>query len=144
MPQKKNRDPMELVHRMSARVVGNLVTLLVLCKGLPQSYNRDLREDKEPLFDSVRTILGMLEVTTEFAYNITFNRAKIERALPAGHLDATTLADYLVKKGMLFRTSREIVGRSVALCIARNCQLSELALDQPRSVNPIFEEDVYE
>ncbi|XP_010938294.1 argininosuccinate lyase, chloroplastic [Elaeis guineensis] len=144
MPQKKNPDPMELVRGKSARVVGDLVTLLVLCKGLPQAYNRDLQEDKEPLFDSVRTILGMLEVTTEFACNITFNHAKIERALPAGHLDATTLADYLVKKGMPFRTSHEIVGRSVALCIARNCQLSDLTLVQLRSINPIFDEDVYE
>ncbi|KAG1371342.1 argininosuccinate lyase, chloroplastic [Cocos nucifera] len=144
MPQKKNPDPMELVRGKSARVVGDLVTLLVLCKGLPQAYNRDLQEDKEPLFDSVRTILGMLEVTTEFACNITFNHAKIERVLPAGHLDATTLADYLVKKGLPFRTSHEIVGRSVALCIARNCQLSDLTLDQLRSINPIFEEDVYE
>ncbi|XP_008786242.1 argininosuccinate lyase, chloroplastic [Phoenix dactylifera] len=144
MPQKKNPDPMELVRGKSARVVGDLVTLLVLCKGLPQAYNRDLQEDKEPLFDSVRTIIGMLEVTTEFACNITFNHAKIERALPAGHLDATTLADYLVKKGMPFRTSHEIVGRSVALCIARNCQLSDLTLDQLRSINPIFEENVYE
>eukprot|EP00262_Sarcandra_glabra_P019644 TRINITY_DN747_c0_g1_i1.p1 TRINITY_DN747_c0_g1~~TRINITY_DN747_c0_g1_i1.p1 ORF type:complete len:446 (+),score=67.67 TRINITY_DN747_c0_g1_i1:166-1503(+) len=98
MPQKKNPDPMELVRGKSARVVGNLVTLLMICKGLPQAYNRDLQEDKEPLFDSVKTISGMLEVTTEFAQNITFNRDKIQRALPAGHLDATTLADYLVSK----------------------------------------------
>ncbi|XP_026431872.1 argininosuccinate lyase, chloroplastic-like [Papaver somniferum] len=80
------------------RVVGDLVTLLVLCKGLPQAYNRDLQEDKEPLFDSVKTIIGMLEVSTKFAQNITFNRERIQRALPAGHLDATTVADYLVNK----------------------------------------------
>ncbi|KAM0954431.1 putative argininosuccinate lyase [Dioscorea sansibarensis] len=144
MPQKKNPDPMELVRGKSARVVGDLVTLLVLCKGLPQAYNRDLQEDKEPLFDSVRTIIGMLEVTTEFAQNITFNRQKIQKALPAGHLDATTLADYLVKKGIPFRTSHDIVGRSVALCVAKNCQLSDLTLDDFRSLSPVFEEDVYE
>ncbi|RZC86494.1 hypothetical protein C5167_030575 [Papaver somniferum] len=86
---------MELVHGKSSRVVGDLVTLLVLCKGLPQAYNRDLQEDKEPLFDSVKTIIGMLEVSTKFAQNITFNRERIQRALPAGHLDATTVADYL-------------------------------------------------
>ncbi|XP_072997385.1 argininosuccinate lyase, chloroplastic-like [Typha latifolia] len=144
MPQKKNPDPMELVRGKSARVVGDLVTLLVLCKGLPQAYNRDLQEDKEPLFDSVKTILGMLEVTTEFAQNISFNQAKIQSALPAGHLDATTLADYLVKKGIPFRTSHEIVGKSVALCIARKCQLSELTLDDLHKINPVFEEDVYD
>ncbi|XXG55771.1 hypothetical protein AAC387_Pa03g3366 [Persea americana] len=144
MPQKKNPDPMELVRGKSARVVGDLVTLLVLCKGLPQAYNRDLQEDKEPLFDSVKTIIGMLEVTTEFAQNITFNSERIGRALPAGHLDATTLADYLVRKGIPFRTSHDIVGRSVALCLSKGCQLLELSLDDLRSISPVFEEDVYE
>ncbi|KAK8971062.1 Argininosuccinate lyase [Platanthera guangdongensis] len=98
MPQKKNPDPMELVRGKSSRVIGNLITILVLCKGLPQAYNCVLQEVKELLSDSVNTIIGMLEVSAEFAQNITFNHAKIEKALPAGHLDATTLADYLVKK----------------------------------------------
>ncbi|KAL4336842.1 hypothetical protein AHAS_Ahas12G0050600 [Arachis hypogaea] len=98
MPHKKNPDPMELVRGKSARVIGDLVTLLTLCKGLPHAYNRDLQEDKEPVFDSVKTILGMLEVSAEFALNIIFNRDRIQNALPAGHLDATTLADYLVNK----------------------------------------------
>ncbi|KAJ4966791.1 hypothetical protein NE237_018640 [Protea cynaroides] len=144
MPQKKNPDPMELVRGKSARIVGDLVSVLVLCKGLPHAYNRDLQEDKEPLFDSVRTIIGMLEVTAEFAQNITFNRERIQKSLPAGHLDATTLADYLVKKGVPFRTSHDIVGRSVALCVTKNCQLSELTLDELRSINLVFEEDVFD
>ncbi|GJN31243.1 hypothetical protein PR202_gb19615 [Eleusine coracana subsp. coracana] len=107
MPQKKNPDPMELVRGKSARVVGDLMTVLVLCKGLPQAYNRDLQEDKEPLFDSVKAILGMLE-------------------------------------GVPFRTSHEIVGRSVALCTTKNCQLGELKLDDLKAVHPVFESDVYE
>ncbi|KAK9162027.1 hypothetical protein Syun_002929 [Stephania yunnanensis] len=151
MPQKKNPDPMELVRGKSARVIGDLVTVLTLCKGLPLAYNRDLQEDKEPLFDSVKTVMGMLEVSAEFAQNVTFNRERIQKALPAGHLDATTLADYLVKKaswffpaGIPFRTSHDIVGRSVALCISKNCQLGDLTLDELRSINPVFEEDVYE
>ncbi|CAH9096197.1 unnamed protein product [Cuscuta europaea] len=144
MPQKKNPDPMELVRGKSARVVGDLVTLLVLCKGLPQSYNRDLQEDKEPVFDSVKTVLGMLEVSAEFAQNITFNRERIQKALPAGHLDATTLADYLVKKGIPFRTSHDIVGRAVALCVSRNSQLQDLSLDELNSISPVFDKDVYE
>ncbi|CAL4891252.1 unnamed protein product [Urochloa decumbens] len=145
MPQKKNPDPMELVRGKSARVVGDLMTVLILCKGLPQAYNRDLQEDKEPLFDSVKTILGMLEVCTEFAQNISFNSERIQRSLPAGHLDATTLADYLVKKGVPFRTSHEIVGKSVALCVSKNnCQLSELQLEDLKAVHPAFEADVYE
>lgn len=144
MPQKKNPDPMELVRGKSARVVGDLVSLLVLCKGLPHAYNRDLQEDKEPVFDSVKTVVGMLEVTAEFAQNITFNRTKIEKALPAGHLDATTLADYLVKKGVPFRTSHDIAGRSVAMCISRNCQLQDLNLDEFQSIDPVFQQDVFE
>ncbi|CAN4092356.1 unnamed protein product [Withania somnifera] len=144
MPQKKNPDPMELVRGKSARVIGDLVSLLVLCKGLPHAYNRDLQEDKEPVFDSVKAIVGMLEVSAEFAQNISFNRERILKALPAGHLDATTLADYLVKKGIPFRTSHDIVGRSVALCVSRNCELQDLSLDELNGLNPIFDKDVYE
>ncbi|KAL5779894.1 hypothetical protein ACOSQ2_010631 [Xanthoceras sorbifolium] len=144
MPQKKNPDPMELVRGKSARVIGDLVTLLTLCKGLPLAYNRDLQEDKEPTFDSVKTIVGMLEVSAEFAQNITFNRERIQKALPAGHLDATTLADYLVHKQIPFRTSHDIVGRAVALCVSKNCQLQDLSLDEMRSLSPVFDEDVYE
>ncbi|KAJ6391412.1 hypothetical protein OIU77_025398 [Salix suchowensis] len=119
MPQKKNPDPMELVRGKSARVIGDLVTLLTLCKGLPLAYNRDLQEDKEPVFDSVKTVVGMLEVSAEFAQNITFNRERIQKSLPAGHLDATTLADYLVNKGLPFRTAHEVVGTCVHLCVSR-------------------------
>ncbi|KAL6565676.1 hypothetical protein OROHE_004731 [Orobanche hederae] len=144
MPQKKNPDPMELVRGKSARVVGDLVSLLVLCKGLPQAYNRDLQEDKEPVFDSVKAVMGMLEVSAEFAENITFNQDRIRNALPAGHLDATTLADYLVKKEVPFRTSHDIVGRAVALCVSRKCQLQDLSLAELRSISTTFDEDVYE
>ncbi|KAF5201311.1 Argininosuccinate lyase [Thalictrum thalictroides] len=144
MPQKKNPDPMELVRGKSARVVGDLMTLLILCKGLPQAYNRDLQEDKEPLFDSVNTIMGMLEVSTEFAQNITFNQERIQKALPSGFLDATTLADYLVNKAIPFRTAHDIVGRSVALGLSANKQLQELTLVELKSINSVFQEDVYE
>nr|CAB3466376.1 unnamed protein product [Digitaria exilis] len=146
MPQKKNPDPMELVRGKSARVVGDLMTVLTLCKGLPQAYNRDLQEDKEPLFDSVKAILGMLEVCTEFAQNIAFNSKRIQSSLPGGHPDATTLADYLVKKGVPFRTSHEIAGKSVALCVSKNCQLAELQLEdlKLKGFHPGIEADVYE
>lgn len=143
MPQKKNPDPMELVRGKSARIIGNLTTLLVLCKGLPQAYNRDLQEDKEPLFDSVETVVAMLEVSTEFALNLSFNRERISKSLPAGHLDATTMADYLVLKGIPFRTSHDIVGKSVALALAKGSELSGLSLNELRSINPIFDEEVY-
>ncbi|XP_010520742.1 PREDICTED: argininosuccinate lyase, chloroplastic-like [Tarenaya hassleriana] len=144
MPQKKNPDPMELVRGKSARVIGDLVTLLTLCKGLPLAYNRDFQEDKEPMFDSVKTIAGMLDVSAEFAHNVSFNHDRINKALPAGHLDATTLADYLVKKGMPFRSSHDVVGRLVAVCVSRGCELQNLSLEEMKDVNAVFEDDVYE
>eukprot|EP00250_Pteridium_aquilinum_P019215 c24347_g1_i1 orf=302-1828(+) len=143
MPQKKNPDPMELVRGKSGRVIGSLMTLLVVCKGLPQAYNRDLQEDKEAVFDSVDTVRAMVEVSTEFAYNISFNKERIAKSLPTGYLDATTMADYLVNKGIPFRTSHEIVGKSVALAVSKRCQLSELSLGELCAINSIFDEDVY-
>lgn len=143
MPQKKNPDPMEIVRGKSARVIGSLVTLLTLCKGLPSTYNRDLQEDKEPLFDAVDTVSKVLEVTTAFAYNVEFNAEHITAGLGAGFLDATTLADYLVRKEMPFRSAHEVVGRAVALGVAKDCELKDLSLDDLREINPIFEEDVY-
>ncbi|KAL2650025.1 hypothetical protein R1flu_018153 [Riccia fluitans] len=143
MPQKKNPDPMELVRGKSARVIGDLTTILVLCKGLPLAYNRDLQEDKEPLFDSVETVIGVLEVTTEFARNVTFNKDRLQKTLPAGHLDATTMADYLVYKGIPFRTSHDIVGRSVALAVSKKVELSQLTLEEFRNIHPAIDEEVY-
>ncbi|KAI4366452.1 hypothetical protein MLD38_022327 [Melastoma candidum] len=141
MPQKKNPDPMELVRGKSARFIADLVSLLTSCKGLPLAYNRDLQEDKEPTFDSVKAILGMLEVSAEFVQNIVFNKKRILKALLSGHLDATTLADYL---GTPFRRSHDIVGRSVALCVSKRFQLQDLSLDEHKSISPSFEQDVYE
>ncbi|XP_031248589.1 argininosuccinate lyase, chloroplastic-like [Pistacia vera] len=86
----------------------------------------------------------MLEVSAEFAQNITFNQGRIQKSLPAGHLDATTLADYLVKKQIPFRTSHDIVGKAVALCVSKNCQLQELSLDDLRGISPVIDRDVYE
>ncbi|KAJ6709592.1 ARGININOSUCCINATE LYASE [Salix koriyanagi] len=143
-PQRNLPDPMELVRGKSARVIGDLVTLLTLCKGLPLAYNRDLQEDKEPVFDSVKTVVGMLEVSAEFAQNITFNRERIQKSLPAGHLDATTLADYLVNKGLPFRTAHEVVGTCVHLCVSRNLRLEDLTLDDLKHISPAFNQDVYE
>ncbi|CAF1787338.1 unnamed protein product [Brassica napus] len=143
MPQKKNPDPMELVRGKSARVIGDLVTVLTLCKGLPLAYNRDFQEDKEPMFDSTKTIMGMIDVSAEFAQNVTFNEDRIKRSLPAGHLDATTLADYLVKKGMPFRSSHDVVGKLVGVCVSRGCELQNLSLEEMKKLSPVFEEDVF-
>jgi len=143
MPQKKNPDPMELTRGKTARVYGALMTLLTLCKGLPQAYNRDLQEDKEPLFDSTETILIVLEVMVEFARNVTFDKERLEASLPYGHLDATTMADYLVKKGMPFRSGHEVVGRAVGLAEKKKCTLEQLSLDELKEINAIFDDDVY-
>ncbi|EOA20415.1 hypothetical protein CARUB_v10000724mg [Capsella rubella] len=143
MPQKKNPDPMELVRGKSARVIGDLVTVLTLCKGLPLAYNRDFQEDKEPMFDSAKTIMGMIDVSAEFAQNVTFNQERIKKSLPAGHLDATTLADYLVKKGMPFRSSHDVVGKLVGVCVSRGCELQNLSLEEMKKLSPVFEEDVF-
>ncbi|KAK1407209.1 hypothetical protein QVD17_38823 [Tagetes erecta] len=137
MPQKKNPDPMELVRGKSARVVGDLIKLQL-------AHNRGIQVDKEPVADSVKTIIGMLEVSAEFAQNITYNQDRIQKSLPAGHLDATTLADYLVHKAIPFRTSHDIVGRAVALCVYKGCQLRDLSLDELRSINPVFDDGVYD
>ncbi|KAM0039337.1 putative argininosuccinate lyase [Helianthus debilis subsp. tardiflorus] len=137
MPQKKNPDPMELVRGKSARVVGDLIKLQL-------AHNHGLQVDKEPIADSVKTIIGMLEVSAEFALNITYNQDRIQKSLPAGHLDATTLADYLVHKDIPFRTSHDIVGRGVALCVSKNCQLRDLSLDELRGINNVFDDGVYD
>ncbi|XP_076949422.1 argininosuccinate lyase, chloroplastic-like [Bidens hawaiensis] len=137
MPQKKNPDPMELVRGKSARVVGDLVKLQL-------AHNHGLQVDKEPIADSVKTIIGMLEVSAEFALNMTYNQDRIQNSLPAGHLDATTLADYLVHKGIPFRTSHDIVGRAVALCVYKKCQLRDLTLDELHTINTVFDEGVYD
>eukprot|EP00898_Chlorokybus_atmophyticus_P005026 jgi/Chlat1/5524/Chrsp369S05343 len=144
MPQKKNPDPMELVRGKSARLIGDLVTVMTLVKGLPQAYNRDLQEDKEPLFDSVETIQMTLQVCAEFARRCRLGTDRLARSLGAGHLDATTLADYLVRKGMAFRTSHEVVGKCVAIAVAQRKELSEIPLEELQQVHPIFEEDVYD
>ncbi|KAK3268781.1 hypothetical protein CYMTET_22733 [Cymbomonas tetramitiformis] len=144
MPQKKNPDPMELTRGKTARVYGALMTLLTLCKGLPQAYNRDLQEDKEPLFDSTETTIMVLEVVAEFARNVTFNTEHINKGLGAGFLDATTLADYLVRKGMAFRSAHEVVGKCVALGESKNCELKDLSLEELQGINNIFTGDVYE
>jgi len=146
MPQKKNPDPMELVRGKTGRVYGSLFNLLTTCKGLPLAYNRDLQEDKEPLFDALKTVSDCLEVTKEFADNVVFDRARIESVLEFGHLDATTLADYLVNKGVPFRTGHDIVGKLVGIAVKKQVALSDLALSEFQDIGgtDIMGEDVYE
>ena len=126
MPQKRNPDVPELVRGKTGRVVGDLVALFVMLKGLPLSYNRDLQEDKERVFDAARTVDACLEILAALAPTIAFDEARIAESLRAGHLDATALSDYLVRKGMPFRESHRVVARLVEIARERDGELKDL------------------
>ncbi len=144
MPQKKNPDIPELIRGKSGRVTGSLVTLLTLMKGLPLTYNRDLQEDKEPVFDAVDTVSASLAVMAELLGNLSFNTERMQQATGTGYITATDLADYLVVKKVPFREAHGIVGRAVAFCIAKGCELDRLDLEELRSFSPVIEEDVFD
>ncbi len=144
MPQKKNPDIPELIRGKSGRVVGSLVALLTLMKGLPLTYNRDLQEDKEPVFDTVDTVSASLAIMAELLVNLSFNTKRMQEATETGFITATDLADYLVLKEVPFREAHGIVGRAVAHCIEKNCELPELSLEELASFSPVIEKDVYE
>ncbi len=144
MPQKKNPDVAELTRAKAGRVVGDLVSLLVVLKGLPLAYNRDLQEDKEPLFDAVDTLKGALRAVRLMVEGARFNRERMREMALEGYTDATDLADYLVKKGLPFREAHAVVGRMVVHCIDRGKRLSEMSLEEMREFCPLVDEDVYE
>ncbi len=144
MPQKKNPDIPELIRGKSGRMIGNLVSLLTLVKGLPMTYNRDLQEDKEPVFDSVRTLASCLALAAEMLANLEFNEARLaEAGVGGGFMTATDLADYLVTKGMPFRQAHSVVGKTVAYCLSENKGLTDLSLAELQKFARIIEEDVF-
>ena len=143
MPQKKNPDSAELVRGKTGRAIGNLTSLLVVLKGLPLTYNRDLQEDKEPVFDSVRTLTGSLEIMTGLIGDIQFEAGNMEAAADGGFTTATDLADYIVEKGVPFREAHEITGKLVALCLARGCGLSDLDISEMREECNAIDDDVF-
>jgi len=143
MPQKKNPDAAELVRGKTGRTIGNLATLLIVLKGLPLTYNRDLQEDKEPVFDSARTLNGSLEVMTGLLEELHFNTANMETAANDGFTTATDLADYIAGKGVPFREAHEITGSLVALCLAKGCGLDDLDLREMREKCDAIDEDVF-
>ncbi len=142
MPQKKNPDSMELVRGKTARVIGALMSLLTLVKALPLTYNRDLQEDKEPLFDAFDTTLACLQITRGVVESVTFHTDKMRAAAAGGFATATDIADYLVRRGVPFREAHEIVGRVVNYCEESGRQLEELALLEWQAVDERFAEDV--
>lgn len=144
MPQKKNPDIAELVRGKSARVIGNLQSLLVLMKGQPLAYNRDNQEDKQPLFDTVDTVLGSLSVFTAMIPTMQINREAMYQAAQKGYATATDLAEYLVRLHVPFRDAHEVVGSVVHYAIAQNKALSELSLDELQQFGAMIQQDVYD
>jgi argininosuccinate lyase len=142
MPQKKNPDMAELARGKTGRLYGNLMSILTTLKALPSSYNRDLQEDKEALFDSVDTISAALEVFSEMLPQLKFNRAKMKAAADDANLLATDLAEYLVKKGTPFREAHEIVGRVVSAAITKGKRLNEMPLGQLKKFSTRFDVDL--
>ena len=144
MPQKKNPDVAELVRGKTGRVYGDLMSLLTVMKGLPLAYNKDMQEDKEPVFDVVDTVEMCLPVFTAMLDTMTVRTDNMRSAAGRGFINATDCADYLTKKGMPFRDAYTVTGNLVAACTAQGRTLEELTLPEFQAVSPLFEADVYE
>lgn len=143
MPQKKNPDVTELIRGKTARVIGDNMTLLTMMKGLPLAYNKDMQEDKEAIFDAVDNIKMCLSTFIPMLETMTVLKDNMRKAAAKGFINATDCADYLVKKGMPFRTAYKITGGLVALCISRNTTLEDLSLADYKQQSELFDEDVY-
>ncbi|MBD5141235.1 MAG: argininosuccinate lyase [Ruminococcus sp.] len=144
MPQKKNPDITELIRGKTGRVYGDLNTLLVMMKGIPLAYNKDMQEDKEAIFDAIDTAKLCLETVTPMLATMRVNKENMRNAAARGFINATDCADYLVKKGMPFRDAYKITGTLVALCIEKNTTLEQLPIEEYKKLCGTFEEDVYE
>jgi len=142
MPQKKNPDVLELIRGRAARVIGALQTLLVLVKGLPLAYNRDLQDDKPPLFDAVDTVRDSLELASVIVDGAQLNAERIADGLDKGFLDATTLMEHLIARGVPQRTAHEVVGKLVSLCESRQCRLADLSPEDFTAAHPSLGGDV--
>lgn len=144
MPQKKNPDVAELIRGKTGRVYGDLMSLLTTMKALPLAYNKDMQEDKEPLFDAIDTVKQCLAIFTQMFSKISINKDKMLSAVKTGFLNATDVADYLVKKGLPFRDAHENAGKLVSECISKGKNLEDLTLDEYKTVNPGFGKDIFE
>lgn len=144
MPQKKNPDAAELVRGKTGRVLGDLVSLLTTLKALPLAYNKDLQEDKEPVFDAFDTVYDCLKVLAPMLESMTVNKGSLRAAVTGGFLNATELADYLVTKGLAFRKAHEISGQAVRLAEENNLFLNDISLTQYKKLCPVIEQDIYD
>ena len=144
MPQKKNPDVAELVRGKTGRVYGDLMSLLTAMKGLPLAYNKDMQEDKEPVFDAIDTVEMCVPVFTAMLDTMTVRTDNMRKAAGKGFINATDCADYLTKKGMPFRDAYTVTGHLVAACTAQGKTLEELTLEELKAVSDLFEADVYD
>ena len=143
MPQKKNPDVAELIRGKSGRVFGDLMSILTTMKGLPLAYNKDMQEDKECIFDAVDTLKLCISVFTKMIRTMKVNKEVMEKGAKGGFTNATDAADYLVKKGMPFRTAHEVVGKMVAYALDNGKSLDEFTMEEFKACSDIIEEDIY-
>jgi argininosuccinate lyase len=143
MPQKKNPDMAELVRGKTGRVYGNLMAMLTVLKGIPLAYNKDMQEDKEAIFDSCETVKKCLRVFSPMIETMAVRKDKMYAAAGEGFINATDLADYLVKKGQPFRAAYKTVGQIVGKCVAEGKTLETLTLGEYKEFDNDFEEDLY-
>ena len=144
MPQKKNPDVAELVRGKTGRVYGDLMTLLTVMKGIPLAYNKDMQEDKESLFDGLDTVLLSIQTFTGMLHTMKVKKAVMKKAAAGGFTNATDVADYLVKKGVAFRSAHEIVGRIVLYCIDEDKSIDDLSMEEFKLFSNSFESDIYQ
>ena len=143
MPQKKNPDIAELTRGKTGRVYGDLITLLTVMKSLPLAYNKDMQEDKEPLFDAVETVLACLSIMPSMLSAMTIKKDNMLKAVKEGFLNATDVADYLVKKEVAVRDAHEISGKIVSYCIKENKTIEELDMETLKTFSKLFTDDIY-
>jgi argininosuccinate lyase len=143
LPQKKNPDLLELARGKCARVIGAATTLQICLKGLPLAYNKDLQETQEPLFNAADTILSLLPLVTGWIKAVELNYETMQKAAQSGFMNAWAAATYLVQRGVPFRLAHEQIGKAVQICIEKNCELQNLSLEELRSVNSKFDQDIH-
>lgn len=144
MPQKKNPDAAELIRGKTGRVYGALMAMLTTMKGIPLAYNKDMQEDKQQFFDALDTVISCIAIMNEMLKTLKVKEDNMRKAVKAGFLNATELADYLVNKGIAFRDAHRIVGEVVILCEDKNLAIEDLSLEDLKSVDDTFEDDVYD
>jgi argininosuccinate lyase len=144
MPQKKNPDLLELVRGKSGRIVGAGTSLMIITKGLPLAYNKDLQEMQQPLFDAADAVMGMLPLIAAFMKAVQFDRKNMHEAASTGFMHAWAAATFLVQRGVRSRLAHELIGKAVKVCIEKNCELQDLKLDELNELSPVFDKKFYE